>query len=75
MVTVTHRCPHSDIQVPPWSLMDNGSDTGMSPKGDGIQVPLWPIGDNDDAGMSPNGDSDTEMPPLVTMTVTQRQWQ
>ena len=45
----------NDIQVPPWSIGDNGSDTGMSPNGDSdIQVPLWPIGDNDDAGMSPH---------------------
>ena len=63
MVTMTQRCPHNDIQVPPWSLMDNGSVTGMSPKGDNnIQVSLWPIGDTDDAGMSPNGDKDTDVP-------------
>ena len=74
MVTKTQRSPHSDIQVPPWSLRDNGSVTGMSPNGDNdterspngdndILVPLWPIGGRDDTGMSPNGDNDTEMSP------------
>ena len=62
MVTTTQKCPHSDIQVPPWSTGDNG-DTGMFPNGDSdIRVPLWPIGGRDDTGMSPNADNDIQVP-------------